>query len=149
MGPIRPWRKSTSTLMLLQNRPVWRLAFGVRRDWRGAALARAQGAGTFFSMRGWPRYRVKQAAPANCPARSFVSQPVRTTHFAPRDNSYVWTVSGSRLLRTICGHTRAEKNSVRSGGCDQERLASRRPDRQAPNAERRTPNAERQTPNAG
>jgi hypothetical protein len=158
MALTRPWRKSISTLMLLPNRSVWRLAFDAGGDWRGAALARAQGTRTFFPMRGRPRYRVKQAAPANFPVRCFVSQSVRTIHFAPRDKPGVWIVRGSRLLKKICGRIRVEQKSVRSDGYDLKRLArrslpeskrwgevwlpSRRPERQTPNPERQTPNAE-------
>jgi hypothetical protein len=154
--------------MLLPSRSVRRLAFGVRGDRRGAglrpvvqtpggyvgqaALARALGPRTFFPGRGSPRSRIKQAAPANCPARCFVSQSVRINPFAPRDKPRLWTVRGSRLLRKICGHIRAEKNSARYGGYDPKRLArpslpeserrgevwlpSRRPEHRTPNVDR-------------
>jgi hypothetical protein len=160
--------------MLLQSRSVWHSAFGARGEWRGArlrpvvktpggyvgqaALARAQRPRTFFPVRGRPSYRVKQAAPANCTARCFVSRSVRIIHFAPRDKPCVGTVRGSRLLKKICGHIRAEKNSARSGGYHPKRLArrslpeskrrgevwlpSRRLGRQTPNSGRQTPNAE-------
>jgi hypothetical protein len=152
MALTRPWRKSISTLMSLPNRSVRRSVFGVRGDWRGAALARAQGPRTFFPVRGRPGYRVKQAAPANYPARCFVSRSVRIIRFASRDKPRVWTVRGSRLLKKICGHIRAEKNSARSDGYDPKRLGrrslteskrrgevwlpSRRTERQTPNAKR-------------
>jgi hypothetical protein len=154
--------------MLLPNRSVWRSTFGVRGDWRGArlrpvvqtpggyvgqaALARAQGSRKFFPVRGRPRYRVKQAAPAKCPARCFASRSVRLVHFAAKDKLRVWTVRGSRLLKETCGHIRAEKNSARFGGFDPKRparcslpeskrrgevwLPSRGPERQTPNAKR-------------
>ena len=144
--------------MLLPNRSVWRLAFGVPGDWRGAALSRAQGPRTFFPVRGRPKYCVKQAAPANCPARCFISRSVRIIDFVPRNELRVWTVPCTRLLKKICGRIRVEQKSVRSDGYDLKRLArrslpeskrwgevwlpSRRPERQTPNPERETLNAE-------
>jgi hypothetical protein len=122
---------------------VWRSTFGARGDWRGAALARAQGPRTFFPARGRPIVRVKQAAPANGPARCFVTGAVRTIHFAPRDKPGVSAVRGSRLLNKIRGHIRAEKNKAMSGEYDLKRLPSSQPERRTPNPERQTPNAER------
>ena len=136
MALTRIWRKSISTLMLLPNKSVRRLAFGVPGDWRGAALSRAQAPRTFFPLRGRPKYCFKQAAPANCPARCFVSRSVRIIDFAPRNEIRVWTVRGSRLLKKICGRIRVEKNRVRPDGYDLKRLPSRRPERRTPNAKR-------------
>jgi hypothetical protein len=142
--------------MLLPSRSVSRSGFGVPGDWRGAALARAQGLRAFFPARGRPRYRIKRAAPASCPARCFVSRSVQIIHFAPSDKPRVWNVRGSLLLKRICGQIRAEKNSAKSGGYDPKRLArrslpesKRRGEVWLPSGrtERRTPNAERQTPN--
>jgi hypothetical protein len=144
--------------MSLPNRSVRRSAFGVPGDWRGAALSRAQGPRTFFPVRGRPKYCGRQATPANCPARGFVSRSVRVIDFAPRNELRIWTVRGSLLLKKICGRIRVEQKSVRSDGYDLKRparrslpeskrrgevwLPSRRPERQTPNPERQTRNGE-------
>jgi hypothetical protein len=70
-----------------------------------------QGPRPFFPVRGRPRYRVKQAAPANCPARCFVSWSVKIVHLAPRDEPRVWAIPGSRLFNTIRGGTPAGNES--------------------------------------
>jgi hypothetical protein len=84
-----------------------------------------KGSRIFFPVRGRPRYRVKQAAPANRPARCFVSRSVRVIHFAPRDKPRVWNVRGSRLLYIPFGLAHERANLRRFYGHVPKRLPSR------------------------
>jgi hypothetical protein len=84
-----------------------------------------KGSRIFFPVRGRPRYRVKQAAPANRPARCFVSRSVRVIHFAPRDKPRVWNVRGSRLLYIPFGLADERANLRRFYGHVPKRLPSR------------------------
>ena len=67
----------------------------------------------FLPGRGRPKYRVKQAGPANHPARCF-THVFRFDNLvcAPRLEPRVSDIRGSRLFKRICGHMRAERNRV-------------------------------------
>jgi hypothetical protein len=90
--------------------------------WRGAALALGKGPRIFFPERRRPNHRVKQAAPGNYPARCFAQRSVRIVYSSTERQTTRWAVRGSRLFKELCGHTRAEKNSARSAGCEPKRL---------------------------
>jgi hypothetical protein len=84
-----------------------------------------QGHRIFLSVRGRPRYRVKQAAPGNYPARCFVQRSVRLLHFThAHETNDALGHRGSRPLTTICGRPRAERNRARFFGFDPKRLPS-------------------------
>ena len=94
----------------------------------GSRFGTPQRISRYFSRRVYGHKFFLQAAPANDPAQCFHPAVGSITHFthAPRRQTTRWVVRGSRRFKKICGHTRCEKNSARSLGCDPKRLPSRR-----------------------
>ena len=77
----------------------------------------------FFSRRGRPKYRVKQAAPGSYRTWCFARRSIRLASEQPLAR---WDVPGSRLFNPIRARMRAETKIVGCLEFDPKRLPSRR-----------------------